>query len=85
MERRLILTDRQTSTTDRPTDEPTGGRELTSTERRKVYDNGTLIVSEASRELDEGIYVCRAVNQKGDSSSGNLHIQVLSKSQAGVS
>lgn len=55
----------------------TGGRELPSTERQRVYENGTLIVSEANRELDEGIYVCRAVNQKGDSYTSNLHIQVL--------
>lgn len=56
-----------------------GGRELPSTERQKVYENGTLVVSEASRELDEGVYVCRASNDQGEHFTRSIHIQVLSK------
>ena len=58
----------------------TGGRELPTTERHSVYENGTLIISDTSRELDEGVYVCRAVNDKGEQPSRNLQIQVLSES-----
>jgi hypothetical protein len=57
----------------------TGGRELPSTERHIVFENGTLIISAASRELDEGVYVCRAVNEKGEQHSRNIQVQVLSK------
>lgn len=56
-----------------------GGRELPSTERQKIYPNGTLMVTEATRELDEGTYVCRAVNDKGEQHSREFHIQVLSE------
>ena len=59
--------------------ESTGGRELPSTERHRVYENGTLIISEANRELDEGVYVCKAINEKGETHSRNLYLQVLSK------
>ena len=56
----------------------TGGRELPSTERQKVFENGTLILSETSRELDEGIYVCRASNDQSEHFTRSIHIQVLS-------
>lgn len=56
-----------------------GGRELPSTERHIVYENGTLIISSASRELDEGVYVCRAVNEKGEQHTRNIYVQVLSE------
>lgn len=62
----------------------TGGRELPTTERHSVYENGTLIISDTSRELDEGVYVCRAVNDKGEQHSRNLQLQVLSESTARV-
>ena len=57
----------------------TGGRELPSTERHRVYENGTLIISDANRDLDEGVYVCKALNEKGEAHSRNLFLQVLSK------
>lgn len=57
----------------------TGGRELPLNERNKVFENGTLLIIDAHRELDEGTYVCEAINQKGEKASTDLHIQVLSK------
>ena len=44
--------------------------------RQKVYPNGTLIISMAMKEADEGYYSCTAFNRREESHSGNVHIQV---------
>ncbi|RWS18294.1 Down syndrome cell adhesion molecule-like protein Dscam2, partial [Leptotrombidium deliense] len=56
-----------------------GGRQLPINERTKVFENGSLIIIDANRELDEGNYICTAINEKGEKATRNLHIQVLSK------
>ncbi|RWS03186.1 cell adhesion molecule-like protein, partial [Dinothrombium tinctorium] len=56
-----------------------GGRELPLSERNKVFENGTLLILDTHRELDEGTYVCEAINHKGEKARRDLHIQVLKK------
>ena len=48
--------------------------------RQKVFANGTMIIEKASKVLDEGYYTCAAFgNQRKESNSGTVQIQVLSK------
>ena len=56
-----------------------GGRELPSSERQRVYSNGTLEMRDANRELDQGQYLCGAANARGDQHTRHVHVQVLSK------
>ena len=61
------------------------GYELPSDGRQKVFPNGTLTISTASKSADEGYYTCTAFNRRDESDSGNAHIQVTSKnSQCGT-
>ena len=47
--------------------------------RQKVFANGTMIIEKASKVLDEGYYTCAAFgNQRKESNSGTVQIQVLS-------
>ena len=55
------------------------GYELPSDGRQKVFPNGTLTISTASKSADEGYYTCTAFNRRDESDSGNVHIQVTSK------
>ena len=55
------------------------GYELPSDGRQKVFPNGTLTISTASKSADEGYYTCTAFNRRDESDSGNAHIQVTSK------
>ena len=52
------------------------GYELPSDGRQKVFPNGTLTISAASKTADEGYYTCTAFNRRDESDSGNVHIQV---------
>ena len=54
------------------------GYELPSDGRQKVFPNGTLTISTASKSADEGYYTCTAFNRRDESDSGNVHIQVTS-------
>ena len=56
----------------------TDGYELPSDGRQKVFANGSLIISSAAKDLDEGYYTCTAFNRKDESDSGSVHIQVMS-------
>ena len=48
--------------------------------RQKVFANGTMVIDKASKVLDEGYYTCAAFgNQRKESNSGTVQIQVLSK------
>ena len=48
--------------------------------RQKVFPNGTMVIDKASKVLDEGYYTCAAFgNQRKESDSGTVQIQVLSK------
>lgn len=55
------------------------GYELPSDGRQKVFANGTLAISAASKSADEGYYTCTAFNRRDESDSGNVHIQVTSE------
>jgi hypothetical protein len=55
------------------------GYELPSDGRQKVFPNGSLTISLASKSTDEGYYTCTAFNRRDDSDSGNVHIQVMSE------
>ena len=55
------------------------GYELPSDGRQKVFPNGTLTISAASKTADEGYYTCTAFNRRDESDSGNVHIQVTSE------
>ena len=55
------------------------GYELPSDGRQKVFPNGTLTISAASKSADEGYYTCTAFNRRDESDSGNVHIQVTSE------
>ena len=59
----------------------TDGYEMPSdSSRQQVFNNGTMIIQKASKVLDEGYYTCAAFgNQRKDSNSGTVQIQVLSK------
>ena len=59
----------------------TDGYEMPSdSSRQQVFNNGTMIIEKASKVLDEGYYTCAAFgNQRKDSNSGTVQIQVLSK------
>lgn len=48
--------------------------------RQNVFANGTMTIEKASKVLDEGYYTCAAFgNQRKESNSGTVQIQVLSK------
>lgn len=53
--------------------------------RQKVFVNGTMTIQKASKVLDEGYYTCAAFgNQRKESNSGTVQIQVLSKYTCGL-
>ena len=54
-----------------------GGRILPINRRQQVFPNGTLIVENVQRSLDQGTYTCVAKNAQGFSAKGNLEVQVM--------
>ncbi|XP_015784401.1 Down syndrome cell adhesion molecule [Tetranychus urticae] len=53
--------------------------ELPINDRQRVHKNGSLIIKEARRDLDEGFYSCKASNDQGESDEKRFYIQVLRK------
>lgn len=56
-----------------------GSRDLPASERQKVFANGTLLIRDTSRELDEGLYTCGAVNTRQERHERHLWIFILKK------
>ena len=56
-----------------------GGRVLPVNRRQQVFPNGTLIIENVQRSLDQGSYTCIAKNTQGFSAKGNLEVQVMGK------
>lgn len=56
-----------------------GGRVLPVNRRQQVFPNGTLIIENVQRSLDQGSYTCLAKNAQGFSAKGNLEVQVMGK------
>lgn len=56
-----------------------GGRVLPVNRRQQVFPNGTLIIENVQRSLDQGTYTCIAKNTQGFSAKGNLEVQVMGK------
>ncbi|XP_046638885.1 Down syndrome cell adhesion molecule-like protein Dscam2 isoform X24 [Daphnia pulicaria] len=54
-----------------------GGRVLPVNRRQQVFPNGTLIIENVQRSLDQGSYTCIAKNTQGFSAKGNLEVQVM--------
>lgn len=53
------------------------GYELPSHGRQEVFSNGTLKIEGAHKLHDEGFYTCSAFNQRDESHSGTVQIEVL--------
>ncbi|XP_076367083.1 cell adhesion molecule Dscam1-like isoform X2 [Tachypleus tridentatus] len=45
--------------------------------RQEVFTNGTILIRDVSRELDDGLYTCRATNDQGQSDSGTVRVTVM--------
>ncbi|XP_074602199.1 cell adhesion molecule Dscam1-like isoform X2 [Brevipalpus obovatus] len=56
-----------------------GSKELPTSDRHRIENNGTLLISEARREVDEGKYVCQAMNNRDQIAKRDVHLQVLKK------
>lgn len=54
-----------------------GGRVLPVNRRQQVFPNGTLVIENVQRSLDQGSYTCIAKNTQGFSAKGNLEVQVM--------
>nr|XP_053630363.1 cell adhesion molecule Dscam2-like [Cherax quadricarinatus] len=52
------------------------GRMLPTDIRQRVFDNGTLIISQTQRDTDGGRYTCRASNRQGHSASRDVTVTV---------
>ncbi|XP_053213156.1 cell adhesion molecule DSCAM-like isoform X2 [Panonychus citri] len=52
------------------------GKRLPNNHRQILDKNGTLIVSDITKESDEGYYSCSAVNDEGVSSTNGFHLNI---------
>ncbi|KAG1677537.1 Down syndrome cell adhesion molecule-like protein Dscam2 [Nymphon striatum] len=55
------------------------GSVLATTDRRRVYANGTIFIIDADRARDSGRYSCIAKNRQGQSASGERYLIVIDK------
>ncbi|XP_035704480.1 Down syndrome cell adhesion molecule-like protein Dscam2 isoform X15 [Folsomia candida] len=52
-------------------------RVLPINRRQSVFPNGTLVIDNVQRNMDQGTYTCVARNAQGYTSRGNLEVQVM--------
>ncbi|XP_050698368.1 cell adhesion molecule Dscam2-like isoform X2 [Eriocheir sinensis] len=52
------------------------GRVLPTDIRQRVFENGTLVISQTQRDIDGGRYTCRAINRHGHSASRDVTVTV---------
>lgn len=55
-----------------------GGR-MSSDLRRKVFDNGTLVINRVAKDVDEGGYACEASSRNGQTASASMVLRVIGK------
>lgn len=56
------------------------GKRLPNNHRQMLDKNGTLVVSDITKESDEGYYSCTASNDEGVSSSNGFHLTIQGES-----
>jgi hypothetical protein len=54
-------------------------RVLPINRRQSVFPNGTMVIENVQRNMDQGTYTCVARNAQGYTSRGNLEVQVMGK------
>ncbi|KAH7953228.1 hypothetical protein HPB49_006296 [Dermacentor silvarum] len=55
-----------------------GGRDLPHNERQRAFENGTIVITDVTREADEGVYTCRATTPKQEDSK-DLNVKIIKK------
>ncbi|XP_075543789.1 cell adhesion molecule Dscam1-like [Dermacentor variabilis] len=55
-----------------------GGRDLPHNERQRAFENGTIVITDVTREADEGVYTCRAKTSKQEDSK-DLNVKIIKK------
>ncbi|KAL1414493.1 hypothetical protein MTO96_000895 [Rhipicephalus appendiculatus] len=55
-----------------------GGRDLPHNERQRAFENGTIVITDVTRESDEGVYTCRATTPKQEDSK-DLNVKIIKK------
>lgn len=53
------------------------GNKLPINRRQEVFPNGTLIIQDVQRGVDDGSYKCRAWSKQGQSASGSVRVHVM--------
>lgn len=56
-----------------------GEIKIPSNHRQKVNNNGTLEISQVEKCNDEGLYTCKAKNQRGKTAEATFFLNVTSK------
>lgn len=52
---------------------------MSSDLRRKVFDNGTLVINRVAKDVDEGGYACEASSRNGQTASASMVLRVIGK------
>lgn len=55
------------------------GESLPSHYRHRLFNNGTLLITNVDGEIDKGEYRCMVRNQQSQAASGRLFLEVMSK------
>ena len=56
-----------------------GASRLPINRRQEVFPNGTLIIQDVQRGIDDGVYKCRAWNKQGQNAIGTVRVYVMGK------
>lgn len=55
------------------------GKQLSSEHRHRVFDNGTLLITNVIGHKDQGEYTCTIRNRNDQSAVGRLYLTVMGK------
>ncbi|XP_077560088.1 cell adhesion molecule Dscam1-like isoform X1 [Haemaphysalis longicornis] len=56
-----------------------GGRDLPHNERQRAFENGTIVITDVTREADEGVYTCKATTASKQEDSKDLNVKIIKK------
>ncbi|XP_067123055.1 cell adhesion molecule Dscam1-like [Centruroides vittatus] len=55
------------------------GSRMPINRRQEMFPNGTLVIRDVQRGVDDGSYKCRALNRQGQSATGTVRVHVMVK------